>query len=365
MDDAGAFFNGEEYSRSTYLALRWHGRVRYIVPRERAGQRACWEVFEPGGSGIQFRAKAMLPQVFGASGCVESRELKVIRDAIGNKTGLSSCRRGAAGPWSKDTILLLDEKTSEPEFIVKAATGNTVNNLLENEAAWLGALHGEPSLNSHVPELVVQRTGAGLSYVGQRILSGERDFRLGPIHFAFLRKLQDYSTRTMRFGESKLYRTIISRMKELAGLLSREWLTRLQKAIAQIEASFSGEPMLHVASHNDFNPWNIRLNRGQAYVFDWEYADYEQLPLFDPLHFVLMPMSLRRQTVRSMARQIHETTKLCEEHLGDARCYRYESQAVSYLVNLCTLYLSAERGKTESNAVLESYGRLLDVMCST
>jgi hypothetical protein len=306
---------------------------------------------------------AHLPRLLGSVSCVESERLALIRDAVGNEAGQSCCRAGAPGPWSKDTILLLRSKTAEPLYIVKAGVGEAADSLLRNEAYWLRTLRDRASLIDHIPQLVAHRSGADLSFVAQTPLFGKLDFELGELSFTFLRKLQEHSRQTIRLEESRLYRNMRSRLKDLSGLLSEAWSTRLDNGMRRIEQSLSGASILFVDAHNDFTPWNIRVERGVARVFDWEYADSEQLPLFDPLHFALMPMALKSRPATEMLQTMRKTLQICRQQLGDDMCCEGETQALAYLLNLCILYLWSEGGKTGSGQVLESYTQLIDHIC--
>lgn len=360
MDDVNRFYRAQEQPAGTHLALRWRGRVRYTVPREAAAQRACWGVFRPGRLEFPLRAMARFPRLLAAVNCVESENLTSIREAIGKEAGLSCCRAGAEGVWTKDTILFLDKKTVEPVYLVKAGSMGAVDALLRNEANWLRELRNQPSLVDHIPELIAHGTGREFCFVAQSALSGELDIKLGESQFRFLRKLQDFSLQPARYENSRLYRTLDSRIKDLSGLLPEGWSNRFTIGMQRIEQSLSGAPILMVAAHNDFTQWNIRVECGVAKVFDWEYADYEQLPLFDPLHFALAPLALRSAPSGKLINKIQETVRLCQQSLGKDRCYEPETQALAYMINLCTLYLWADRGKRNSHPSLVSYARVID-----
>jgi hypothetical protein len=363
VDEVSRFYEAQDQSAGTHIALRWKGRVRYTVPLEDAGQRACWKVFKPGKLGILLRAMASWPRLLRAVSCVESEKLASIRDAIGNVAGLSCCRAGAEGVWSKDTILFLDNNTAEPLFIAKAGAGEAVDALLRNEADWLRTLRGQASLIDRIPELIAHRSGKDFCFVAQRALSGELSLKLEESQFQFLQRLQEFSLQPTRYEDSRLYRTLNSRIRDLSGLLPEEWSSRLVTGMRRIEQSFSGVPILLVAAHNDFTPWNIRVEHGVAGVFDWEYADYEQFPLFDPLHFSLAPSALRSEPLSTILRKMQETMDLCEQWLGKERCYKAETQALAYFINLCTLYLWADGGKRNSHPTLVSYAQVIDHLC--
>jgi hypothetical protein len=363
VDDIGLFYSAQHKSAGTHLALPWGGRVRFIVPRHNTARQACWGTFHLGRLEYFLRAITWLPRYFGAVCCVEDERLELIRETIGNDAGISCCRSGATGPWSKDTILFLHKKTVAPLCIVKAGAGDAVDLLLRNEANWLRTLQRQASLVDHIPELVAHQSGAYLSFVAELLLPGVIDFEFWDPHVSFLRKFQQHSRQTMRIEESRFYRNMRSRLKDLSGLLSNAWSNRLDTGMRQIEQSLSGAPILLVAAHNDFTPWNIRIEHGFARVFDWENADYEHLPLFDPLHFALMPMALKSRATAPMVRCIMQTLKKSQQWLGKEFCYNAQTQVLAYLMSICTLYLWSVRGASESHPVLDSYSRIIDHLC--
>jgi len=346
------------------MALRWKGRIRYTVPYDRAAQDACWEVFRPGWLGVPLRAMTRLPRISGSIGCSEGPEIESIKRAIGGEASLSCCRAGAAGVWSKDTVLLLDSKAAEAVCFIKAGAGAAVDSLLQNEANWLRRLRREKELAELVPELLAHRRGEDLCFVAQRPLCGKLEFNFGAPQLDFLKKLQASSTRWMPYEDSQLFRTLRSRVKELEGHLSNGWSARLATGMRRIGQALGGPKIHLVGAHCDFTPWNIRLHRGVAKVFDWEYAADEQLPLFDPLHFVLLPMALRRPSTGSVIRTLRETIEFCKQGPLKESCYAAQAQTLAYLVNVAVLYLWSLRGDDRSDPIVDSYGRAIDHLCA-
>jgi hypothetical protein len=361
--EASQFYLPAEPIAATHLVLRWRGRTRFTVPVDRGAQAACWRLFQPGRIEVPLRLSARLPQLFGAMHSVESETLALIRKEIGRRAGASCCRAGAPGPWKKDTILLLDDAL-QPLLIVKAGKGEAVERLLRNEAEWLSALRDQPQLSGQVPEMVASQTGPELSFVAQTVLPGHASFEFGEPHAAFLREFQASSRRSLHFEESRLYHNLQARMKGLDGLLTERWRLRLERAMRRMEEQLCGEPILMTAAHNDFTPWNIRIEDGVARIFDWELAEKEQLPLFDPLHFTVMPMALKRSAPEAMVEKLRQTIVGCESWLGPEQCRAAETQALAYMTNLCTLYLWSQGGRCDSDPVMESYARVIDLLNS-
>jgi hypothetical protein len=365
MGEIGRFYKTESHAAGTHLGLRWNGRVRFTVPRQNAAQEACWMTFRPGRLELGLRATARFPLLFGSTSCIESDPLASLREFIGNEAGISCCRAGTPGPWSKETILFLDKNTIEPMYIVKAGTGQAVDLLLQNEAHWLRTLRNQAAILAHIPEIVLHHSAVDNSFVAERPLKGHICHGFGEMHIEFLKKLHDYSQQTMWFEESTLYRKMRTRLANLKDLLSPAWSDRLNLGMHKIRQSMSEAPIVLVAAHNDFTPWNIRVDDGIAKVFDWEYADYEQLSLFDPLHFFLLPMALNREPLGTIVRQMLKTMQLCRERFGARLICKPEIQSLAYLVNLCMLYLWSVRETPKSDPVVESYAKVIDYLCRT
>jgi hypothetical protein len=218
-------------------------------------------------------------------------------------------------------------------------------------------------LAKHIPEMIACHSGSDLSFVAESPVSGKVDYRFGEWNIAFLRKLHDYSSQTMRFEESTLYRLIRTRMDDLSELLPGAWSSRLEKGIKHIEKSLTGYSIQLVAAHNDFAPWNVRVEHGIASVFDWEYAAYQHCPLFDPLHFALMPMALKLKPVAKIIAKMQDVLQASTHWFGPERCYKVEIQALTYCMNLCTLYLWADPKQHDRHPVIQAYAMLIDYLC--
>jgi len=362
VDDVSPLYRVENQHDGTHLSLRWKGQVRYTVPRDKDGQQACWKVFRPGMLGVPLKAMAKLPRLLHVRSCAEGPQFQSIRAAVGPEAGLSGCRGGSEGVWSKSTVLLLDKTNKKPLCIVKVGASDTVDGLLQNEAQWLGKLRQQSELVPHLPELIAHRSGNQLCFLAQSVVFGDLDFSLGEAHFKFLRKLYDFSSRSIEYRDSSLYRTLSMRMAGLKGSLSEAWTARLETAMRKIEEGLSGAPQVFVTAHHDFTPWNVALKGETAFVFDWELAADEQLPLFDPLHFTLMPLGLWNRSTDKIIEKMHRTIRLYQQRFGEEFSYSAETQALAYFVNLSTLYLWSRQSL--QHPLLLSSARLIDRLCS-
>lgn len=308
---------------------------------------------------MPLRLMARLPRFTGTGACVEGERLATIRAALGRDAGLSCCRAGGGGVWSKQTLLFSSRTKGQPHYLAKAGAGEIDNRFLHNEAEWLCEL-SSTSLAEHIPKLIAHRSGTDFCFLAQRTLPGDVSFSLGAPHFDFLRKLHDYSLRKMDFGESALRGNLLQRISALDGMLPEAWAARLHGGMEKVDRALSGRLNLMTAAHNDFTPWNVRLQHRSAYVFDWEFAAHEQLPLFDPLHFVLMPQALKGCSAGTMLMRISEALALCRNNLGAELCAMAEAQVLTYLLNICTLHLYDDTSVYRTDPMMHCYGDGID-----
>ena len=179
---------------------------------------------------------------------------------------------------------------ADPQLIVKAGTGGAANALLENEAHWLRRLGSEARLAKQVPELVTHRSG-------ERSASLRSARTWTPGLYAG-RTADGVSARASAVFPTAdglprlhLFENAQIPAMDLEGLLSEAWSRRIARTMEIIERSLEKSPVLLVAAHT-IHSLEHSTNGNARCVFDWEYAAEEQLPLFDCLHFVLLPMAL-------------------------------------------------------------------------
>ncbi len=308
---------------------------------------------------------ARFPRLGGAGGLVEGTRMAAIRQVLGQDAGTSSCRAGGGGVWSKLTLVFPSRSKDQRRYLVKAGAGAIDNRFLCNEAEWLRALRSHPQLAGQIPEMIAHQSGRDLCFLAQPAFPGDISFDIGAPHFDFLRKLHDYASCKKDFGDSALRRNLLQRINAVDGALPEAWSARLRNGIQKVDEALSGRPLLMTAAHNDFTGWNIRLLHGHAHVFDWEFAAHEQLALFDPLHFVLMPRALEAGPTGPFLKRISQVLSLCRRFLSAECCAMPEVQTLAYLLNVCTLHLRDDASVHRTDPAMHCYGDLIDHLLRT
>lgn len=104
-------------------------------------------------------------------------------------------------------------------------------------------------------------------------------------HWDFLKKLKDATRKEVDYASSS-YSNIMHSFGET--LIDTEWRCKdmLLGCIERIDRHYTEHKFLVCFSHGDFTPWNVCYNKGDLFVFDFEYAQ-EDFPIaMDVFHYV-------------------------------------------------------------------------------
>lgn len=265
---------------------------------------------------------------------------------------------GAEGPYQKFSILNPGTGGAGAE-VAKLALNPAPGNLLNNEAKILLALSEYPALERRTPKMVefghhqnaawlIQKAGIGRSF--------NRFSRPDPA-LEFLRTLARCTESTSAYMDSSCRQALLCRLGQINTRLSTEWRSRFSRACTYLDANAPTANRL-VMTHRDFTRWNMKLSNGNAFVFDWEYAQPNYPELYDILHFNFLPNALRGRLDK---KTIFRTRKMCALLTGkeipeSQLCW----QMIFYMVDLSLLYLESTDGQDLGNIVLSCYSTQID-----
>jgi hypothetical protein len=197
---------------------------------------------------------------------------------------------GTPGPYQKASMLMMSPR-GEPLSLVKIALGDSASAMVRSEAAWLANLNKYDALAGNVPQLLrASRAGNGYDYIAQSIVGGRPcSGAFTAAHADFLRRLGAIECHAQPFATAPVAGVLRGNWRQLAPQLTAAQLDLLSPALADCMALLSTWHGPFVISHGDFAPWNIRVDNCEVHVFDWEYGAGGMPPLFDLLHFHLLP----------------------------------------------------------------------------
>lgn len=169
---------------------------------------------------------------------------------------------------------------------VKVTESKEIYGIFEHEKKILDTLCCQGM--KHVPEcLYCGSLKNGLYLFVQstvKTLQSEVVHAWGERHERFLKNLMAHTRQIVRFEDSDFYRDL-NILEERLPVLGNSKV--LYKAIHEIKERYTVQEVEFSAFQADFTPWNMFVEKGQLFVFDWEYARMTYPPRLDYFHFLI------------------------------------------------------------------------------
>lgn len=105
-------------------------------------------------------------------------------------------------------------------------------------------------------------------------------------HEDFLDRLYQSTQQVIAFEQSDYYRTLTDLQLHIGWLPQEVNAALVMFTINRILSQYQGQEVNFSAYHADFTPWNMFMEGGKLFVFDWEYARLTYPPKLDRYHFL-------------------------------------------------------------------------------
>jgi hypothetical protein len=272
---------------------------------------------------------------------------------------------GFPGPLQKLTVYCPGHN-GDPGKVAKVALQPSANDAIAQEAHWLDKLNRSEPMAEFLPELLLQGTlPCGRRYISMLALpQGMSSAHFGAPHYAFLRVLAQQKPALYVWQQSEAYKRLHTRTHAVLPLIDQRYHGLLLGALAEVEQQIGNRELPASMVHGDFAPWNLRLNNGHLFVFDWEYAEACGNPLQDFLHFHLIPRALQRWPLRTrwMPGLLAKTVEFSNRMFGPDSGVAAASGALitHYLLDTVTFYIDASGNLDMQHPVINTYLRLLE-----
>ena len=180
----------------------------------------------------------------------------------------------------------------------------------------------------------------------------------GVLQERFLSLMQEKTKVILPFEESDYYRTLTALQEH------QEWLPQnidcniVAKAIAIIKDKHYGREVEFCACHGDFTPWNMFVEKGRLFVFDFEYTALSYPAGLDRYHFFTQTAVFEKHW------GVDEIVTFMQQKTGkwiDKEIY------AMYLLDVISRFTMREGGKVTGNAAAPFllWGKLLKFIIST
>ncbi len=168
----------------------------------------------------------------------------------------------------------------------------------------------------------------------------------------FLVRLQQATRRSILFEESDFYRNL------MALRAYYDWLPKhidraiIDKSIDRVLSKYAGQKVEFSAYHADFTPWNMFVEGGKLFVFDFEYAQRTYPSGLDKYHFFTQTAIFEKHW---QVKEIISFLQLPESDWVDRDLY------LCYLLDIISRFTLRERG-TLTGDVEKSFCIWLDLL---
>lgn len=163
----------------------------------------------------------------------------------------------------------------------------------------------------------------------------------GALQDKFIAALHEKTKQTIPFEESDYYKSLTALQEHLYWLPASIDQKVVTTAMAGVMAKYSGKMVEFSACHGDFTPWNMFVEKGELFAFDFEYASLTYPPGIDRCHFELQTMRLVQK----------------KENDDIIKHYRNKPAPLlkEYLLSIIAQYVMREKGVYD-NETVQTFG---------
>lgn len=267
----------------------------WLLPQGKAGRRAAAALYSPQtirGEILRLAMRTGLPLA----------RITLDRDAVADLSRLVTAVLGVpdvtlaftAGPprtAARFTAVAVNVD-NRPVAFLKVATGEGASRLA-HEVDVLRRLAAVPRLAARVPR-VLQRIGWRATVVvvltaGPPVRGPGRP---GGQHTKFLATLAAETRGCTTYRDSATGEALAKELEARHLGFDPPWYELLERTVRRLEGTFGESNLPTALAHGDFVPWNTRRDANGLWVYDWESARENDLPLMDAFHFAFVPSVL-------------------------------------------------------------------------
>jgi hypothetical protein len=326
----------------------------WIVPEDHFKTALC--LYQPTGwkgrslhrffawiSAIPFLRKLAGMEIF--SGTVDVHFSELMKDIFKTEQVSCSLFSGTPSIHQKITVQIFDRENILG--YCKVTRSDEIAAIFSREAQVLYTLREKGV--SHIPECLyngIYRDDISIFVQNtHKSLKSTTSHSFTKHHSAFLQLLHEKTVTSLDYVDSDFYHSVSYLETQLSSFTAtqREIISRVLK---EVDAVFKKKSKVcFSAYHADFTPWNTYLEKGELYVFDFEYTKMSYPPYLDWFHFftqvALFKHKANAQDIATMFDK--ERNKL--NYFLYAPPFMYKC----YLLDIISFYIHREKGNLEGD----------------
>lgn len=238
---------------------------------------------------------------------------------------------------------------------VKVTRSEEVGWLFEREASFLNEMRNEELGIRNVPMVKVVRCGAlfVLLQTTRKTLRSKVVHEWGALQEDFLKRLYVATAKDIVCEESD----VAQALRDLRGHV--DWLPEgvdgemVVRRIDAVMERMVGKRVRYGAYHGDFTPWNMFVEGGELFVFDWEYAGMMYPKGLDHYHFWMQMAVFEKHW------GVEELTR----YMGSAEGAWIDREMLEmYLLDVMSKYVMREGGKVKELGLFGVWSGMMDII---
>ena len=160
------------------------------------------------------------------------------------------------------------------------------------------------------------------------------------LHENFLQQLYQKTQQCLPFEKTDFYHQLQSLMNHLEWLPDETMAQTIKRGYHHLLKKWQGQEVTFAVCHADFTPWNMFVEKGQLFVFDWEYAQRTYPLHLDRYHFFTQTAIFERKwNAQDILPYIHSP----QGQWIDRDTY------IAYLMDTIARFTLREQGKPSGN----------------
>ena len=274
------------------VVLNGDGR-RWVFPFQ--GLEAGLRIYQPNSNGGRL-LKSTLPYLKRFLTIIKTRRVFLqslsLEEEVKNllekwTSGQRSCSAFYALPGPRQKIILQVTENGISTVYVKISRNPQMESVFQRECDLLRQLE-KKGLEGIPRGIYCGKVGYGPVFIQSGYKNGKETYteEFGQLQMGFLTRMYECTKERKAFHE-----TVYARRLEAFDDCLKEFSSRQQRilknALAKVKSYFAGSEECYLW-HGDFTPWNMYIQQGKLFVFDFEYAELEYPKYFDFFHYQVM-----------------------------------------------------------------------------
>ncbi|MFK8039671.1 MAG: hypothetical protein AB8B74_15370 [Crocinitomicaceae bacterium] len=187
--------------------------------------------------------------------------------------------------YGRTAVVALSSNNTVTHF-AKLAYDTAGRDIMKNEKMHLLAQGHQQFHYVVVPEVVENNAENLLITTNVTLKKAKRSTNFLAAHSHFIATLFHKTKLDYKISNTPFWGIILNNISVLEKKNIRPELKRIVKFLKQAKTNINANrSILTTLAHGDFTPWNLKFDKDNIYVYDWEYASFQAPVLFDLIHF--------------------------------------------------------------------------------